>query len=278
MSDIKNVVFRSAVGGYNKADVNSYLIKLSEDFARKEKELRERLEAAEKSAPKVEEKLSELTSAFDAERAELIAEIESMKSERTESADDASRRNGELSSRLEEKELEAAGLAAEIKALREENDRLKGMNRQSESKAPPEYEETLKKARMYEKTSANIGDVIISANRTADEIIAAAKENARIIYESSEKAAIERKRELEEISKRILSGIYDKFKSAALENRETIRHVSEFSRTRLEEALSEIGETERLAAERLEDKEKELWQSIRNEINSIKTDGGLEKQ
>ena len=36
MSDTKNVVFRSAVGGYNKNDVNEYLVRQSAELTERE--------------------------------------------------------------------------------------------------------------------------------------------------------------------------------------------------------------------------------------------------
>ncbi len=274
MADNKNVIFRNSLKGYNKSDVNSYLLKMTEDFEKKEKELRDRLTACEKELSAASEKLSAFDEANDETETlklrikELEEAAKNAEAEKNSVTDD--KYNAAIAEKqrtIDEQNLKIESLTLELEELKKRAD--------ADKETVQSYEETVKKARMYEKTSANIGDVIISANRTADEIVFAAKEKARIIYEESEKAAEERRREVSEASKRALDGIFSKFRAAALENRESAKATREFASRKTEEVLLEIEAREAAEKTRLDEYEKNLWQDIRDDVNSIRFTSGI---
>lgn len=268
MADNKNVIFRNSLKGYNKSDVNSYLLKMTEDFEKKEKELRDRLSACEKELGAASEKLSAFGEAND-ETETLRQRIKEL-----EEAEKNSVTDDKYNAVIAEKQRTIGEQNLKIESLTLELEELK-KRAAADKETVQSYEETVKKAKMYEKTSANIGDVIISANRTADEIVFAAKEKARIIYEESERAAEERRRKVSEASKRALDGIFSKFRAAALENRESAKATREFAARKTEEVLLEIEAREAAEKTRLDEYEKNLWQDIRNDVNSIRFTSGI---
>lgn len=268
MADNKNVIFRNSLKGYNKSDVNSYLLKMTEDFEKKEKELRDRLSACEKELGAASEKLSAFGEANDE------AETLRLRIKELEEAEKNSVTDDKYNAVIAEKQRTIGEQNLKIESLTLELEELK-KRAAADKETVQSYEETVKKAKMYEKTSANIGDVIISANRTADEIVFAAKEKARIIYEESERAAEERRRKVSEASKRALDGIFSKFRAAALENRESAKATREFAARKTEEVLLEIEAREAAEKTRLDEYEKNLWQDIRNDVNSIRFTSGI---
>lgn len=268
MADNKNVIFRNSLKGYNKSDVNSYLLKMTEDFEKKEKELRDRLSACEKELGAASEKLSAFGEANDETETLRLRIKELEEAEKNSVTDD------KYNAVIAEKQRTIGEQNLKIESLTLELEELK-KRAAADKETVQSYEETVKKAKMYEKTSANIGDVIISANRTADEIIFAAKEKARIIYEESERAAEERRRKVSEASKRALDGIFSKFRAAALENRESAKATREFAARKTEEVLLEIEAREAAEKTRLDEYEKNLWQDIRNDVNSIRFTSGI---
>lgn len=268
MADNKNVIFRNSLKGYNKSDVNSYLLKMTEDFEKKEKELRDRLSACEKELGAASEKLSAFGEANDETETLRLRIKELEEAEKNSVTDD------KYNAVIAEKQRTIGEQNLKIESLTLELEELK-KRAAADKETVQSYEETVKKAKMYEKTSANIGDVIISANRTADEIVFAAKEKARIIYEESERAAEERRRKVSEASKRVLDGIFSKFRAAALENRESAKATREFAARKTEEVLLEIEAREAAEKTRLDEYEKNLWQDIRNDVNSIRFTSGI---
>ncbi len=268
MADNKNVIFRNSLKGYNKSDVNSYLLKMTEDFEKKEKELRDRLSACEKELGAASEKLSAFGEANDETETLRLRIKELEEAEKNSVTDD------KYNAVIAEKQRTIGEQNLKIESLTLELEELK-KRAAADKETVQSYEETVKKAKMYEKTSANIGDVIISANRTADEIVFAAKEKARIIYEESERAAEERRRKVSEASKRALDGIFSKFRAAALENRESAKATREFAARKTEEVLLEIEAREAAEKTRLDEYEKNLWQDIRNDVNSIRFTSGI---
>lgn len=268
MADNKNVIFRNSLKGYNKSDVNSYLLKMTEDFEKKEKELRDRLSACEKELGAASEKLSAFGEANNETETLRLRIKELEEAEKNSVTDD------KYNAVIAEKQRTIGEQNLKIESLTLELEELK-KRAAADKETVQSYEETVKKAKMYEKTSANIGDVIISANRTADEIVFAAKEKARIIYEESERAAEERRRKVSEASKRALDGIFSKFRAAALENRESAKAAREFAARKTEEVLLEIEAREAAEKTRLDEYEKNLWQDIRNDVNSIRFTSGI---
>ena len=131
------------------------------------------------------------------------------------------------------------------------------------------YEELSKKAALYEKTSANIGEAIISANKTAEEIISAAKEEARLLTERAQKELDEKRKSLEESSRRAMESIFGKLTLAASEGRKDISSASSYTYQVLEKALEDIKSRNNSSEAKLKNHEESLWRSIKDDLDSV---------
>ncbi|MBQ8746351.1 MAG: hypothetical protein IJZ08_00600 [Clostridia bacterium] len=158
MSDTKNVAFRSAIGGYNREDVNQYILTIN-------RELEEKALAAEES----EKKIEAITEELDAAKADKDA-LEGIQASLRESVDQLKEENESLREKLAAAEAEKAQLA----------ERLAEMEKSAEEE---------EKSQKYDRISAQIGDIMISANTSADAIVAAANTHAAKILSDTESEA-----------------------------------------------------------------------------------------
>lgn len=161
MSDYKKVAFRSSLGGFNREDVNKYILTLSRDFGEKEAELTARAAAAEAAA-------EEARTEADALRADLAA---------------AKASSAEAAAEIETQKAEIAALKAQLADTAEEAASLR-RDLQARPAAP-----TADKSEKYDQISAQIGDIMISASTSADAIVAAANEQAAKIMSETEDEA-----------------------------------------------------------------------------------------
>lgn len=168
MAKQRDVAFRSAMSGYNRKDVNAYIIDINRDFEERETNLRAQITAAEESACKAE-------AAAQTAQEDLRAAIRAK----------------------EEAEAILVALRESNEALKEENARLTEEIASLQAKAnsvDPEPEE-IKKSMKYDQISAQIGDILINANSSADRIVAAANAEAtRIMTETEDEATYIRAR------------------------------------------------------------------------------------
>lgn len=79
-----SVKFRSSMGGYNKSDVNEYIIKMNREFRESEDESARKIAEAEEKAKAAESALDEARLACDARIAELDSEIAELKTKAAE--------------------------------------------------------------------------------------------------------------------------------------------------------------------------------------------------
>lgn len=271
MSDTKNVVFRNAVGGYNKNDVNEYLVRISAEIMEREEAAAERVKRAEKEnaeyierLAELEEKLSSLAAQIE-EKENEITRLSEEKTERDVTEDTVSEDLGES---LDAKEALIAEQFEEIDSLREENLNLKeALSCAENDKAG--YEELAKKAALYDKTSANIGEAIISANKTAEEILSSAREEARILCERAEKELEEKRKALEESSKRAMESIFGKLALAASEGRKDISASSAYACRVLEKAIEDIELKTGNSEAKLKNYQESIWRSIKDELDVL---------
>ncbi|MEE0970279.1 MAG: hypothetical protein U0M06_12990 [Clostridia bacterium] len=275
MAEIKDVVFRSSLKGYNKEDVNTYIIRMSEEFTLKEDSLRERAERSEKELSELEGNIKLLKSNEEDNAARLsdaLKEIEELRKENQALFENKNTYDGdeiaEKDKKLSEQEAVIARQFEEIDKMREELQKLKCEKEAAEDKAD-QYEELSRKAQLYDKTSANIGDAIISANKTAEEIISSAREEARIIVEKAEKELSEKRKALEDSSARVFGSIFSKLNAAALENRKEVATASAYASQIFERSLSEIKARNENVSSKLKSYEENLWKSIRDDLDSI---------
>ncbi len=165
MSKEKMVYFRTAFGGFNRDDVNSYIEKLNADFVERERLSKKRLEAAEAKIADLEKKNKEL----DAANAR-IAELE-------KEADTREKLIAEYITKVEQQ-------ASEIESLYASKD-----DAESEITLLTEQiaslSEAISKSEKYDDISGQIGEIILSARSTAEDIIAKATEEANAKREAA---------------------------------------------------------------------------------------------
>lgn len=136
MADKDNVLFRTSVNGFNKSDVNSYIMKINAE-----------LEAADKKA----ENAKKETDKIKAELEDALAKLCSANKE------------------LEEQNSVISAQYEEIDALK---DQLASVPAKIEN---TEDDSLSEKAELYVKMSAEIGDVLIDAKKNANEYLSRAK-------------------------------------------------------------------------------------------------------
>ena len=158
MSETKNVAFRSAIGGYNREDVNRYILDLNREFADKEKQAVDDLAAAESRLAEAVADLQKAKDAAAAESTALTAELDAARAE------------------LSSLQAKLAGAEETLSSLRRELDERPVLS-------------AADKSEKYDQISAQIGDIMISASTSADAIVAAANEQAaKIISETEDEA------------------------------------------------------------------------------------------
>ena len=160
MDNSTTPVFKTAVSGFNKSDVNAYIAKLGRDFDEQKKELKKEIEDLKACLAENESKSALKAEASSANDDSLKAELE---------------RANELISALS-KELEDAKLEAEI---------LKGDldNAQKELARFAQFEE---KASQYETMSARMGEIFMEATADAERMRNEAKQTTETLVTDTE--------------------------------------------------------------------------------------------
>lgn len=167
--------FRTSMGGFNKDDVNMYILRQSREFKEKEENYKKEIE-------KLSCQIEVMNIDFD--------EIETLReklSKITSDTDEYEKKISKYKLRIEELE----------KALAEKN-----AEASKDDKAPD-----FNKIRMYDQLSSQIGEIIIGANKNADDVIKKAETAAKKLLEESEKNAIEAKARLQVAFDSIISGL-----------------------------------------------------------------------
>ena len=208
-------VFRTALGGFNKADVNNYLISLNNEYKEKEAALRERAERAEKEAREISD--------------------------------------GSVKEKLEARIAELEGALAG----------------RGDVSLPEDYEELRKKAQLYEETTAKIGEAIVSAKKTAEEIIAKANADADSIREKAEQDADERRREVEANADKAFATVFAKLKETADKSCAELEENSTSVEEKLRRAMMDIRMESASVSEKIAWNESSLRAEINAEISRI---------
>ena len=141
-------IFRGAVGGYNKQDVNEYIASLSESFAKEkaeyEKKLDDLIELSESLRAKVDEASSESPTDTTGELERANALIE------------------EQNKRLDESKSQIDSLNAELKAR---DDEIAALKDDAER-----YKDCAGKLREYDLMSQKMGELMMKAASSAEQI------------------------------------------------------------------------------------------------------------
>ena len=289
MSDIKNVVFRNAISGYNKSDVNEFLVRSSAELMEREAAANERVKRAESELGEYVEKIGVLETELDRMRSEIAekdAEIVKISAEKqiledslaahdmtnTKEFSEIVSEDDEKISKLDFDKQEAiiAEQYNEIESLKAEIERLKEQAHEVDI-TKDKYDELVKKAALYDKTNASIGETLLSANKTAEEIISAAKEEARMLEGKAEKELAEKRRSIEETSKRAMESVFSKLSLAAAESRRDVTAVTSYTYRVIEKALEDIKSKASNSEIKIKSYEDSIWRGIKEDLNSIST-------
>lgn len=278
MHEIKDIVFRKSMNGYNKTDVNNYLISVNNKFSEIEEALKDKILRAEKSEREAIEKFESLELTSQKEISEKNSEIQKLLSEMEELIKEQDSKVHkqilvECEEKVREQEIIISKQFEEIEFLKNEIEKMKETLAQGTCDSDGEYDELIKKAQLFDRTSANIGEAIISANKTAEEIIAEAKEEARIITERTQRELDEKRQNFEKSSRLALESIFEKLVSAASEGRRDVANASSFAFQTIERALAEIQNRNENVNTKIKNYENSLWKSIKGDLESISTKG-----
>lgn len=176
--DNSKPVFRGAMGGYNKKDVNDYIASLSESFAKEKENYTKQLDD-----------LIELVNSLRAKESDGAAENEKS----ADSAEELIRANSLIDSqskKLDEKQNEIEKLKAELTKKDDEIEKLKADLER--------YSDCEEKLREYDLMSQKMGELMMKATSSAEQIKADAEiEAAKTLRESEEKNRELQKKEKE---------------------------------------------------------------------------------
>ncbi len=158
MAKEKMVYFRSALGGFNRDDVNGYIEKLNAEFAERERIAKKKLDASEEKCSALE--------GFKAQFEQSllrISELEEEAKQRENLIAGYQETIAEQTVKIEE--LETSKIASESK--------INELSAQIES-----LSEAICKSEKYDDISGQIGEIILSAKSTAEDIILRAEKEA----------------------------------------------------------------------------------------------------
>lgn len=161
MAKEKMVYFRSALGGFNKEDVNRYIERLNADIAERERTMQKKLATAESKAAE----LSDISARYT----DALAKTEALENE------------------AKQREALIGEQTAELEKMREELDALTekyeaALRRQNELESQFDtFSEVVQKSEKYDGVREEIGDIILSAKSAAEEIVHRANHDAEEI-------------------------------------------------------------------------------------------------
>ena len=158
MAKEKMVFFRTALGGFNREDVNNYIEKLNSDFTERERLAKRKLDVAEAKYADFENVKEQLSNSLL-----RIAELE----------DEAAKREKLITEYIGRIETQTA----EIEALRASNTSAESEIDLLSAKLES-FSEAVQKSEKYDDISTQIGEIILSAKSTAEEIIVKAEKDA----------------------------------------------------------------------------------------------------
>ena len=169
MAKEKMVFFRTALGGFNRDDVNAYIEKLNAEFSERERIARKKLENADAKCADLEATVS----AKIAENNEINAKLQEALDRVAAMEEEAAQREaliGEYREVIDSQKEEIAALEASRIASESE---ISELSARIES-----LSEAICKSEKYDDISGQIGEIILSAKSTAEDIIAKAEKDA----------------------------------------------------------------------------------------------------
>lgn len=227
---MNEAVFKTTVmGGFNKSDVLAFIDKQDAQFKAREKDLAARIDALGAGLKNETQRTEQLTA--------RVAELEKL-------LDEEKTKNEELTKELEEASVETGevkkGLNDELSSRDEKIERLKGevyqlrqISKDAEIKAANatrHSEETEEKLRLIDKTQDQIGRAMLEAQKTADNIMNAAKGEAAELLDKAKKDADELTENAEVHVRKINGEAQDKLNGLLLSAADYKNQVSEARR------------------------------------------------
>ena len=184
------VLFRSAVGGYNKQDVNNYIAKLSQDFEAERRGLQGQL--SELSAQlEAQKKLGSESNNMSERLAWLedkLAQAEALVAAQSEQLDARGAELEELRTKLSEREQALALAHERIGLLSETEDKL----------------------REYDRMSSKVGEIMLEAASSAERI----KAEAKLAADETLRSCAERERQLKERESELERSLNERYTAA----------------------------------------------------------------
>ena len=232
MSD-KNTLFKSALGGYNKSDVNNYITAVSAELKAKEElysmqksRLEKELEIEKESKKLVSEQLDELGFELFSAQSEL-ASANLRETELKNSVMGLSERVAELEQALAIKTSEAEQSSEELDKIGE----MIGVTSDDDEM------DLTQKAALYDKLSDRIGEIMLKADSDAEQIMTGAMERSEEIISDAQKQADDILNSAEKEAQRIR----DRYKKAAGNYYEEVAIFVSEIKEHLESFVREIG-------------------------------------
>lgn len=158
MSKEKMVYFRTSLGGFNREDVNKYIAGLNSEFTERERIFKKKLDAAEEKAAALETVRAELADKLQrvAELEEAAKQTENLLTEYRNTIETQAEQIRELETSNSNAESEIDLLSAKIESL----------------------SDAIQKSEKYDDISAQIGEILLSARSTAEELVSRAEKEA----------------------------------------------------------------------------------------------------
>lgn len=154
--------FRTAVGGYNKDDINNYIRETNASFLASSKEYEDRIHDLSTSVAERDRTIAELKKKLSAADSEELSRLRLKNGELSDALASVGEENRRFGERIKELERELA----ELRAAEAE---------EAEEEPVPEEKQ---KAEAYDKVSAQIGRILLDARENAESVIAAAQSEA----------------------------------------------------------------------------------------------------
>lgn len=189
-------LFRSSIGGFHREDVTNYIKETDQKYTEEIAKLKQQVNDAEGSVETLEAQCAELEQTLSAERKRAEALEEALAKEETARKEEAIKyhtEEEELRCAMEKAEATIAELEQKI-MVPAESVTMGDLNDHNS----PAY-----KLAMYDRISAQLGDILINTNRNADDILTAAREEAEKIRADAENDCSERRTKCEEDIARI---------------------------------------------------------------------------
>lgn len=231
MSEHKTPTFRNSMSGFNKKDVNEYLVKINRDFE-------------EKTAAD-ERRIASLTEELNAARAELEelkSQMESAPPAAETAAPPAAREYSQITPEVELARANAiiAAQTERMETMAKEKDVLEASLSEIKAKLS-EYSENEAKLEEYKSMTNKMGEIYMGATADAERIRAEAEEKAQEMLRETEKKCdvyrIELEMKLEEFAATRKNDLALLFDSTQKQISELINGFSEKSKELASEAL-----------------------------------------